>query len=181
MLVENLGKVGQIEAIVNGDEKLIEELYKLWRPKCYNYVINNSGSQEDAEDCYLEAFIELIRKCRIGTTIDQDLPSYLNGINRNIWLSELRRRKIKGFKALDEMLEKLVNEELIQDENDYEEFNHRLQKALKQLSKSCQEMLMKFYGYDYSHQELAEEFGYSSEEVSRTKIKRCKKYLKEKY
>jgi hypothetical protein len=72
----------------------IKFLYKEYYGLLEYYVTNNKGSREDAADIIQEtivAFIEIIQQDKYRG--DASVKSFLYSIARNIWLSELRKRK----------------------------------------------------------------------------------------
>ena len=57
------------------------------------YVIQNSGSEQDAEDIFQEvlvSFIELVRLEKFRG--DSSVKTFLYALTRNTWLNELKRK-----------------------------------------------------------------------------------------
>jgi len=83
-----------IEALLNGDELLISEIYKKWGPEARRFVIKNSGNPEDAKDIFQEtiaAVLLKVRKEKFRLTVP--LGGYLYFIYRAKWFNKLSKKK----------------------------------------------------------------------------------------
>jgi RNA polymerase sigma factor (sigma-70 family) len=82
-----------------------------------NYVLNNNGSRDDAADVIQEtivAFIEIVEQGKFRG--DSSIKSFLFAITRNVWLTELRKkrqRRITGIRILKKKKTYWMKEPLI--------------------------------------------------------------------
>src|SRR5262245_1099070 len=68
-------------------------IYKNYYKSLENYILNNSGSEDDAADLIQEtlvAFIDVVRQDKFRG--ESSVKSFLYSIIRNLWLSEMRKR-----------------------------------------------------------------------------------------
>lgn len=109
-----------VSGIRNNEPWAIQSLYQLDRNSIFNWVMNNSGEYEDAQDVLQEGVIAVCRniameKYKPGAA---QLKTYLNKVCRFWWYNELRRRKPNfqipnGFDIEDVELESVEKNELI--------------------------------------------------------------------
>jgi RNA polymerase sigma factor (sigma-70 family) len=132
-----------VTGIKNNESWAIQSLYQLDRNTIFNWVMNNSGDYEDAQDVLQEGVIAICRnvateKYRPGAA---QLKTYLNKVCRYWWYNELRRRKPNyripdGFDIEDLMMESTEKNELTE----------VLSKYLDKLGDKCQSVLrMRFW------------------------------------
>jgi RNA polymerase sigma factor (sigma-70 family) len=111
-----------IEGIRRQDEKILKWLYNNYWKSVNSYVLKNSGSTEDVADVFQESIIILYKRITEDhIDINTDLKGYFYGIMRNVWLSQLRRRrKTGGIEEVtdivdyseelnDQVLERIIN------------------------------------------------------------------------
>lgn len=143
-----------------------------------NMVLQNSGSQADAEDVVQEVlivFVEMVRKGRYQGKAS--VKSFLYTLVRNMWISEIRKkgsatRRHEQFESNRPENEKDVSEYLA-----YKEGQQYIQKLFAQLGDKCQHILTLFYYEDYAMKEILQETGYENEQVLRNKKYKCLKKL----
>lgn len=132
-----------VTGIKNNESWAIQSLYQLDRNTIFNWVMNNSGDYEDAQDVLQEGVIAICRnvateKYRPGAA---QLKTYLNQVCRYWWYNELRRRKPNfqipdGFEIKDVEIESSEKNELIE----------VLAKYFERLGEKCQLVLrMRFW------------------------------------
>jgi RNA polymerase sigma factor (sigma-70 family) len=69
-------------------------LYKFYFPSTANYIKQNSGSDQDAEDIFQETIIILLNKVRQPEfVLTSSLKTYLFSISKNLWLKKIRNVK----------------------------------------------------------------------------------------
>jgi RNA polymerase sigma factor (sigma-70 family) len=84
-----------LEQLKMEDNASFELLYKFYFTSIANYVGNNYGNNEDAEDVFQETIIVLLQKVREQNfVLTSSLKTYLFAIAKNIWLKRLRDNKI---------------------------------------------------------------------------------------
>ncbi|HZI00728.1 MAG TPA: sigma-70 family RNA polymerase sigma factor [Flavisolibacter sp.] len=69
-------------------------LYQFYFPSTANYIKQNSGSDQDAEDNFQETIIILLNKVRQPDfVLTSSLKTYLFSISKNLWLKKIRDAK----------------------------------------------------------------------------------------
>ena len=82
----------QIEAIKANDHGFLQWLYREYYPQTEAYVLQNSGTTDEAKDVYQEAFIAMWRNVqmnRFEPKNDHSLAAYLLQIAKHKWLDHL--------------------------------------------------------------------------------------------
>lgn len=142
------------------------------------YVMNNSGSREDAEDIFQEVvvnFIDLVQKDKFRG--DSSVKTFLFSLNRFTWLNELKRRG--RAKLREEKFEK-VQDRVDLDTSEYiagRESKAMLQQLVGELGDDCRKILLLFYYQNLSMKEILEQTHYENEQVVRNKKYKCLKRL----
>lgn len=142
------------------------------------YIIRNSGSSFDAEDIFQETLMVTIKAIQGDRfRADSSLKSYVFAIAKNLWISELRKRKSSSkreevYSGDQEAQTESINNKLIKSEN------LKLVLALfDSMGEKCKQILLLFYYQDMSMKEIMEKENYASEQVVRNKKYKCLKAL----
>ena len=165
---------------VNNMDGAIEAIYRLHFPSLTWYVMNNSGTREDAEDIFQEviiAFIRLVQENKFRG--EASIGTFLYSMNRNAWLNELKRRS-----------RALVREERFETGKDTQivdishfiadrESKSQLHNLIVQLGENCQKILTLFYFEERSLKDILTSLDYENEQVVRNKKYKCMKQLRE--
>jgi len=84
-----------LEAIKREDSKVLRFLYEKYFPGVSGYILNNSGSEEDAKDVFQDSLVVIYLKVtESDALIIESFKNYLHSVVYFIWSKELRRRKI---------------------------------------------------------------------------------------
>ena len=152
---------------------VIKQLYR----KCYDqissFVLKNNGSKTDSQDTFQEAmeiFYFQIQKRKFENK--SSLSTYLFGIAKNIWLSQLRKHKAVSISSWDQE---------IAEETSNAHFDLKLfYRLFDELEDDCKRILKCFYFEKMPMKQIVKEFSsISNEQSARTKKYRCLKYLNE--
>ena len=171
--------VTNIQSGLRMDETL-KAIYRSHFDSLIWYVMNNSGSRQDAEDVFQEvvvAFIDLVKKDKFRG--ESTVKTFLFSLNRFTWLNELKRRG--RAMAREEKYEKgqekvvLDTSELIADREGKEE----VVKLVGELGEACKKILLLFYYENLSMKEILETMHYENEQVVRNKKYKCLKQLEQ--
>lgn len=165
-----------LEDLRKRDEEAISYFYEKNWPMARAHVINNSGSEEDAEDCYQESFIIFMIKINEPEfEIRSLLSTYLFGIVKYHWSNQLRNRN-KGGK-----MEPPPNN-VTHPKEPEEEFNlpsdEEIQAMVNELDPECKDIMIDFYYLKISMKELAERYNIASEGAARKRKFKCLQKLK---
>jgi RNA polymerase sigma factor (sigma-70 family) len=171
--------VGNLRAGKRMDES-IKSIYRSHFDSLSWYVINNSGSRQDAEDVFQEvvvAFIDLVQKDKFRG--ESTVKTFLYSLNRHTWLNELKRRG--RALAREEKYEKGQEQtepdtgHLIADR----EGKAEVMRLVGELGETCKKILLLFYYESLSMKEILDATEYENEQVVRNKKYKCLKQLEQ--
>lgn len=122
-------------------KKSLENLYKRLFPSIEKYVLNNSGSSQDAKDIFQESLITAYKKILIpGFELSSSIDTFIYSIAKNKWLDTLRRTK-KMVKAVDSEIDDPKIDEVL-----FEEERRKLFKShFTKLSEGCKDLFIHFF------------------------------------
>jgi RNA polymerase sigma factor (sigma-70 family) len=159
--------------LVSGEKfhPAIKQLYRYY-PVVRKYVVNNSGSRQEAEDIFQDALIVLFNKVKAGNfELRAGLNTYLFGVCRLLWLEELRKkeRTVRSEKLAAEDLGSTFTEKDLEEEQKAKQ----AQQAVEKLGAKCKQLLELFYFKKVSMKEIAQQLGFATEQVARNQKYRC--------
>lgn len=166
-----------LEALINNDTRIINAIYQDNFFKARTFVLNNNGQNEDAEDIFQKALLQLaIRYKKEKFVIKTSFEAYLFTVCKNLWRRELNKTKLKVTK---EVPLELKNEDRdialsVLEQKRWELFNE----SLERLSENCKAILKLFFA-KVSYAIIVERLSYNSETVARQRVFKCKTKLKE--
>jgi RNA polymerase sigma factor (sigma-70 family) len=161
-------------------EETIKAIYRSHFDSLSWFVMNNSGSRQDAEDIFQEvvvSFIELVQKNKFRG--ESTVKTFLFSLNRFTWLNELKRRG--RALAREEKYEKgqdrveLDSSHLIADR----EGKAEVVRLVGELGETCRKILLLFYYENMSMKEILDATDYENEQVVRNKKYKCLKQLEQ--
>lgn len=165
-----------LQRIRDNDRDVLGELYVRYERMAETFISRQGGRREDAQDALQEAIIVLWQKvCGGEFELKSKLGTYLLGIVKNKWRSELRKKK-----RIDEDA----------DYNDFEseeagpldtylaeETQRLIKESLMKISQQCRELLMMFYFEERSMADIAGILKLSNPSVAKARKYQCKKEL----
>jgi len=166
-----------LEVLLKGDSKEIQNIYKNNFFKVRKFVLQNKGQQQDAEDIFQRALMQLtVRYKKEKFEIKSTFEGYVFIACKNLWRRELNKSKLmvtsgEVFTLVDE--EKDMALALIEQKK-WEMF----QDGLNKISANCKEILKMFFE-KISYSEMVKKMQYNSEAVARQRVFKCKAKLKE--
>lgn len=169
---------GPSNAIKANDEAVLKSLYENNYFKIEKYVLNNSGSIEQAKDIYQEAFIAVWRNIQLDKFYPENenaLTGYLYQIARNKWLDYLRSSHFKKHTPLTKLENRLAEDIDNEEDNSY---IASVKSKFEQLGENCREVLTRFYYKKQSMKIIAEKFDWT-EATARNNKYRCLQRLRE--
>lgn len=161
-------------------EDMLKAIYRGHFESLCWYVMNNSGTRQDAEDIFQEvlvSFIELVQQDKFRG--ESTVKTFLYSLNRFTWLNELKRRG--RALAREEKYEKAQ----VQVEMDAShviadrEGKAEVLRVVGELGDTCKKILLLFYYENLSMKEILDQTDYESEQVVRNKKYKCLKQLEQ--
>jgi RNA polymerase sigma factor (sigma-70 family) len=159
-------------------DETIKAIYRSHFESLSWYVVNNSGSRQDAEDIFQEVlvnFIDLVQKDKFRG--ESTVKTFLFSLNRYTWLNELKRRgralaREEKYERGQEQVE-LDSSHWIADR----EGKTAILNLVAELGDTCQKILLLFYYENMSMKEILDATDYENEQVVRNKKYKCLKQL----
>ena len=82
-----------IAAIRRGEERALSQLYQAHWPMVSHFVLQNSGTEADAQDVYQEGVMVFYEKVRDNSLeLSCQIKTYLYAVCRRLWLKRLTSR-----------------------------------------------------------------------------------------
>jgi len=168
-----------LEGIRLNDTDTLEYIYKKFYPSIKNFIILNSGAEDDAKDIFQECIIVIYRRLKKekNFAISCSFKTYMFSISKNLWLKEIERRKIEQVKIRNTEEFEVVDCEMGESVSSSVEDRFKLyQNHYLSLSKDCQQVLRLFME-KVSLKEIARIMGYASEKYAKKRKYQCKEIL----
>lgn len=172
-----------VAAIRRGDDRALAQLYRLHLPMVSHYVLQNSGTEDEAKDVYQEGIMVFYEKVRDGSLeLSCQIKTYLYAVCRRLWLKRLTSKSRFGVRLLDDeehgsYLNTGAEEDLLAAEEQDRRFA-TMSEALNHLGEPCRSLLEGFYLLDKSMQDLTAEFGYTNADNAKNQKYKCLVRLK---
>lgn len=166
-----------LEGIQKKDPRLLNEIYKQFRPMIAKLIENNGGNSVDAEDIFQDAlsiiYLQIQEK---GLTITTQFSTYLYAVAKWQWFNKLRRKKFTSGVTIDDpmILSREADAEL-----DLEKSERYLlyRKKFETLGVDCRNILTLTLIEDLDYKAVAHKLGLASEGYARKKKHECKEKL----
>ncbi len=168
-----------LEGLAKNDSAAIKEIYTKNFGIIQSFIINNSGTQDDARDIFQEAMITLYEKANDKDfVLTSQIRTYLYSVARNLWLKKLykQNRYVSAeVMGLEEAI--AVEDDLELHEQKNEEYNIMMN-ALNSLGEPCKTLLEEFYLNNKDMTALTEMFGYTNSDNAKNQKYKCLVRLK---
>jgi RNA polymerase sigma factor (sigma-70 family) len=168
----------QLIAIKANDDEALRALYRNNYHKIESYILNNSGTAEQAKDIFQEAVIAVWRNIQLDKFQPENetaIEGYLYRIARNKWMDHLRSGHHNKVVWMDEDLHDSEVQALPEDESEYLQ---AIKKHFKDLGENCKKILTRYYYYNEPMKQIAAAMGWT-EATARNNKYRCIQRLKE--
>jgi RNA polymerase sigma factor (sigma-70 family) len=135
-----------IDGLAQNNSSIINEIYKKYSPKIYNWIKQNSGDAEQAQDVFQEAIIDIYRKAKENAFIlTCPFDAFLFVIVRNKWFSYLKNNKNVVVTELGNNGYDIIGDTMQDAEKimQYENQHTLLLQKLDELHDGCKELLKK--------------------------------------
>ena len=166
-----------IAGIKERDDTILRFVYKSHYSTVLNFIMNNNGTEEDAQDIFQESLITVYKSIRDKPDFELKctFQTYIYSIARLLWLKQLRKNRSDGEIPLVDNLSYIHFEE----PEPFREEDHRYaayQKAFLTLPSDCREIL-KMTIDGFSQKEIVDALGLTSENYIRKRKHFCKEFL----
>lgn len=167
-----------LHGLARNDTKAIETIYRNNFSTVQAFIINNSGSYDDARDIFQEAMIVLYENVKSDAfVLTCQIKTYLYSISRRLWLKRLQQ--LNRFGGQVESLEDTVpvEEDLEIQERRNADFAI-MERAMGSLGEPCKSLLEAYYLQKKGMNEIAESFGYTNADNAKNQKYKCLVRLK---
>lgn len=166
-----------IDSIRSGEnQKALKHLYKGPLNKIRRYILNNSGTIDDADDVFQDAVVTLFHYVKTGQyKSEYDLDGFLFRVAKNAWIDKNRNKNNAANEA--------VKDEYASSDHDYlgdlikEEKLKIFHQLFDKLEDNCKKLLTYIVYDKKSLKEVAELMGFKDTNVAKNQHYRCKKYF----
>lgn len=160
-------------------EQAVMCLYEICWPSVRAMVLQNSGSEADAEDLFQEAILSFLDNIlNKGKEVESSIQAYFSAIARYQWLNELRRRP--GKDAFVENMAKLETDEGMEELLEKERIYLAIEDCKADMTPQCREILDSIYQPGRIDMEtLAERLRLANAHTARQTKHRCMQRLKD--
>jgi RNA polymerase sigma factor (sigma-70 family) len=168
-----------IDGLRTGNNEVLSALYKKYYNIVLKFIVNNSGTQEAAQDIYQETIIVLYENVqKPGFELNCQLQTYIFSIAKRLWLKQLKKSS-KTFLFKEDGENELVDvsEEITEHLNKEVELD-KLTQSLTELGEPCATLIKDFYVHKLSMDEIAEKFGYTNADNAKNQKYKCIQRLK---
>lgn len=166
-----------LEAIKQGDDdRVLEQLYHGLYPKVEHFIIQNSGSSEEAADIFQDAvlvFYKQVKKEKFNEAYT--ISGFIFTVSRNLWYNRVKRRNRNI--TLNEETHDLPEDQNAMDDLITEEREANINQLLQYLEERCRTILIYAIFYKMSMKTICQKLGFRSEDVAKTKHYKCKQKL----
>lgn len=168
-----------IDGLRTGNNEVLSALYKKYYNIVLKFIVNNSGTQEAAQDIYQETIIVLYENVqKPGFELNCQLQTYIFSIAKRLWLKQLKKSS-KTFLFKEDGENELVDvsKEITEHLNKEVELD-KLTQSLTELGEPCATLIKDFYVHKLSMDEIAEKFGYTNADNAKNQKYKCLQRLK---
>jgi RNA polymerase sigma factor (sigma-70 family) len=156
------------------------QLYSSHYGMLEHYIIQNSGSADDAADLIQEVMLVFVKLVSEGKFRGEaSIKSFLYSICKNLWITELRKRKStdarhQRYEGEKDQLDTDISTQISKNEN-----LKFVMDLFEKLGEKCKQVLTLFYFEELAMKEICEKLDFSSEQVLRNKKYKCLQSLTE--
>jgi RNA polymerase sigma factor (sigma-70 family) len=170
-----------IDGLRTDNDVALSALYKKYFNVVLKYVLNNSGTEEEAQDIYQETVIVLYNNARKPDfTLNCAMQTYIYSVAKRLWLKQLNKHS-HVFKLSENADEDGTLVDVGSDIHEHEEKEKqlfRMNESLVDLGEPCKTLIEDFYINRLSMEEISEKFGYTNADNAKNQKYKCLQRLK---
>ncbi len=163
-----------LAALKKGDNKAFKEVYRLAFGKVENFILLNSGQEDDARNIFQDSMIVLLKAIKKPDfKLTSKISTYVYSISRNIWLKYIRDKMGKEVNIIDDDESNFIT--IAEEDDDTIEIEERyelVRKEIENLGEPCKTIIMLAHYQKLKHEEIAQMMEYTKDYV-RIRLFRC--------
>ena len=167
-----------LKGLAKNDKASVEAIYRDNYAVIQSFILNNSGTIDDARDIFQEAMVVLYEKSKdISFSLNCQIRTYLYSVCRRLWLKRLQQ--LSKYRTQVESLEEIVPVEEEVEEHEKKNADFQLmEQAMGKIGEPCKSLLDAYYIQKKSMNDIAAEFGYTNADNAKTQKYKCLVRLK---
>jgi RNA polymerase sigma factor (sigma-70 family) len=168
-----------MDGLRTGSNEVLAALYRKYYNIVLKLIVNNSGSEEAAQDIYQETVIVLYENAqKPDFELNCQLQTYIYSVAKRLWLKQLKKNG-KTFLLKESEEQEVADvsrdlDEYLGKEADIENMN----RSLAELGEPCATLIKDFYVQRLSMDEIADKFGYTNADNAKNQKYKCLQRLK---
>lgn len=164
-----------LKAIIDGDNKIIREIYDQYFLSVVSLISRYGGGREDAADIFQDAIMVIFHKARQGQfKLTSSFHTYLYAVCNNLWRNR-QRKKSSSEVTIDEAITYIDDTDLEKD-IERQELRNFFNRKFALLGEDCQKLLRMFFDGE-KMSTIAQKMNYGSESYAKKRKFTCKKKL----
>ncbi|NCP85367.1 MAG: sigma-70 family RNA polymerase sigma factor [Bacteroidetes bacterium] len=169
-----MNPVELVHELQTGKPTFYSDLYKNYYKSIEYYILNNSGTQNDAEDIFQDAMLVLLDKLnRDDFRLTATLKTYLFAICKNLWFKRLRNPMHKYEVALDEEMSDSLYEEYSSAIEEETNAIDQVSVLMSKVTHHCNQLLNAMFFEQKNIDQVKEEFGYTTKHNAQNQKYKC--------
>ena len=161
-----------VNAILSGNQLVINNMYEVEFPKIVRLIIKNSGNIENAKDVFQDGLVILLENIfHKKVDLTDRLETYLYGICRLLWQNQLRKKRKNVILRNDFSYSNydfgFTDIEATSNNDD------KISKIIDSMGNPCKQLIEYYYYRNMSWDEIAEQLDYASAGSARNQKYKC--------
>ncbi len=158
----------------NGNRESYKALYKENFASVEKFIVNNSGTPDDAKDIFQDAMLVLIQKLRGDNfELTASLKTYIIAICKNLWFKKLRKISYHREIELTEIQSDQFYCEISSSIYNEKTYWEKLQTYLRKITAHCNYLIQSMFFKNKNIEDIQKEFGYSSLHNAQNQKHKC--------
>lgn len=168
-----------IDGLRSGNNEVLSALYKKYYTIVLKFIVNNSGTEEAAQDIYQETVIVLYENAqKPAFSLNCQLQTYIYSVAKRLWLKQLKKNG-KTFLFKEEEENEVVDVSSDIGEHQMKELEiEKMNRSLEELGEPCATLIKDFYVHKLGMDEIADKFGYTNADNAKNQKYKCLQRLK---
>lgn len=162
-----------IQALIQGEDQIIQEIYKKIYPKVLSFILFNKGNEDDALDVFHDALMYIIVTQKEKRSLILSFEAYLFVICKNIWKKNLKNKVIQTDVLTLEEKETNLSAFILEQQC----FEFYIAK-FSLLSENCKDILSSYFN-GLSYEEITLANAYATVNTVRQRVFKCRSKLME--
>ena len=167
-----------LEGLKKRDNRTLQYIYSNHYDMVRQLIINNNGSDDDAEDVFQEALIIIFKRLKDEGELEltSAFGTYIYSVARLIWLKKLRELRKMDITELNKEMEEYIEFEEPPPVQDKDFRMAVYQRNLLLIPDDCQQIL-RLTAQNVKSKDIADKLGFRSESYVRKRRHFCKEFL----